>query len=117
MQTYSANCHAFCVQFQPPPCGKQVVEELVVFHLDLDDAPLLFGSQRQQVHDDELVDVLARVHDAARPRRHHHIQAILDPGLGDQVLQLLLEVWGFVLFQRFVGKGGMSGGWSDMNFI
>ena len=54
-------------QFQLPPCGKQVVEELVVFHLDLDDAPLLLGSQRQQVHDDELVDVLARVHDTARP--------------------------------------------------
>ena len=31
------------MQFQLPPCGKQVVEELVVFHLDLDDAPLLFG--------------------------------------------------------------------------
>ena len=64
---HSANCHAFRVQFQLPPCGKQVVEELVVFHLDLDDAPLLFGSQRQQVHDDELVDILACVHDTAWP--------------------------------------------------
>ena len=99
------------------PDGYHAVEELVALHLDIDDAPLLVGGQGQQVHDDELVDVLARVCDSRRPRRHHHVQAILDPGLGDQVLQLLLEVWGFVLFQRFVGKGGMSGGWSDMNCI
>ena len=85
------------MQLQLPPCGKQVVEELVIFHLDLDDSPLLFGSQRQQVHDDKLVDVLARVLDSAWARCYHHIQAILDQRLGDQVLQLLLEVRSLVL--------------------